>query len=410
MKTILLLLCTGLALAPLAPAAAQRQAPPILDETDFTLNRYEPEWVESTSLLSTVSSLYGRSLRFDDRQVQNLTQLDDSLVIYETPERLERIMAAIAQLDFDPSAQGEDPSEVRGVDPAALVLDSFRPKNFQAHEFYSLAEELYGRRLLVNDSWHSNLRFTSNQGLVIYEEKSKLPGLLANLAELDASQAPEEEESVLVSLEYHPRHLSPGGMMEGLRSFQASVIERRANMSAQVTNITMASERGIILIRDYPDRAEEIIAAMKRLDQPAPQVMVSCQVIKGVDEVVGRPASRALQQQLTPLLPFQAYQVEAIGMLRASAVSGTQMQLDMDADSGTGLEFKLHLRVGAFDGESGSLSLDSCQLAMFDPERGNRDLFSTSTTVFRGEMAVLGVTGAEPLFLVVQVHPVKSVN
>jgi|FLOH01.1.fsa_nt_gi hypothetical protein len=80
------------------------------------------------------------------------------------------------------------------------------------------------------------------------------------------------------------------------------------------------------------------------------------------------------------------------------------------ANGESGIEFNFKMRGGAFDPETGALDMESCELKMFHPNSGNHDLFRTATTIYSGGYAVLGVTGAEPLFLVVQLHPVQGLR
>ncbi|MBC8329394.1 MAG: hypothetical protein H8E31_11675, partial [Planctomycetes bacterium] len=136
------------------------------------------------------------------------------------------------------------------------------------------------------------------------------------------------------------------------------------------------------------------------------QVMVVCQVLRGLDHAADRPAAEALQAQLRQLLPHHSYAVEATGMLRGSAVAGNGLEIEMESFTMAATQFQLKMLVGSFDAESGALGLETCQFSITGPQTGRRNLFSTSTTIFRGEQAVLGVAGAEPLFLVVQIHPV----
>ncbi len=409
MKTTHILLAAFLSLAPVAASVAQEN-PGIANEAEFTLHNYAPEWVNSNSLLRTISSLYGRSLHFEDRSIQNLTVLDMSLVIYEEPERLARILKAIEKLDINPRSNGNSNDSDRPPSFSAddMVLENFAPKHISAIEFFPLASDLYRRQFEVNGSMLYNLRLVSNRSIVVYEERSAVKGLLANLERLDSSQEI-KTDSELVMLEYHPRHLSPNGLMEGLRPFQTSIEIIKGNVSNHIMNITVLNESGIIIIRDYKESAEEIYKTMKSLDQPAPQVMVSCQVISGVKQVDGVAASLDIQKQLLPILPHKAYQVEAAGLLRTSAVSGSNLDLSMAGSDN--VKFQLMLQVGAYDEESGSLNLDNCRLSMFDSDKREvQELFSTSTTVFSGEYAVLGVTGSNPLFLVVQLLPVKAAH
>ncbi|MCP4093344.1 MAG: hypothetical protein GY747_07835 [Planctomycetes bacterium] len=408
MRTTQLLLALCLFFAPLAmtaPASAQNDNPPNV-EADFLLKRIQSEHVFIEELYDTLESMYGRELEFEDRIVNNLALLEESVVIYETAERMQRIMDAVTQLDIDLHEQsvdqhGEDEEET-SIDPFELVLESYMPKYLDSTELYRIATELYSREIKVNDDWHQNLSLTSS-GLLIHDVRDPALDLLARLKELDESQAPSGQGEI-VATQYQPRHLSAYSLMEGLSPFRTSVPDR-LNPRSSTVNISVMNERGILVIRDYKDRVAEILTTLEALDQPAPQVMVVCQVLHGVRGDATRPAADDLQEQLRGLLPYESYHVDSNGMLRGSAVSGTNMEIKMQSSQH---EYRLKMSVGAYDAKTGALDLSRCELTKFDMQHGDQQLFNTSATIYKGEYAVLGVTGAEPLFLVVQLHPVKG--
>ena len=408
MKTTTLLLAAGLFLIPAAAASAQAAQPVrYMDDTMLELRRYEPRYVDAASLYQTLQQIYGRDLVFEDRQVDNLAILDASLVIYEEPGRLAKILKAIQELDTSMEEQAESEDEgVLVLSSSEVDLESYMPRYMQAAELFSLASELYGRQFMVEDNWQDNLRL-SQRAILVYEERAAAEAMLRKLASLDESQAPQPGAALEVH-EYQPRHFSPDGLMQGLQPFRAMVNDHQNGSYSQATNITLMPERGTILVRDYSERAAQILSALERLDQPAPQVMVVCQVLRGLDHAADRPADEALQAQLRQLLPHKSYAVEATGMLRGSAVAGNGMELEMESFSMAGTQFQLKMLVGSFDAKSGALGLQTCQFSTTGPQTGRRNLFGTSTTVYRGEQAVLGVAGAEPLFLVVQIHPVDG--
>jgi len=396
-----------LALAPASGLRAQVDpAVPTLDESQLELHRYQPRHVYSEDLCQALQDLYGRDLVLADRRVNNFALLDESLLIYETPERMKRILQALAELDAEPEgADVPEPDELeQALSEAEMSLLSFSPRYLNSASLYQLAADLYGRQLLVGENYQDNLRLVE-RAVLIYEQREAAEELRRRLEELDASQAPAPGGELVVH-EYQPRHFSSRGLMQGLQPFRATVNDLQEGTFAQVVNITLLEERGTILVRDHPGRAAQILETLGRLDQPAPQVMVTCQVLRAVPGEPLRPAAADLQQQLRRLLPYDAYTVEATGMLRGSAVSGTRMELEMESAHAAGTQFSLQLQVGSFDPESGALGLTSCQFAEQSQQTGRRNLFQTAATVYRGEMAVLGVAGAEPLFLVIQVHPV----
>lgn len=410
MNTNKIFLLACLMLAPMTTAYAQEDDG-YDQESDFTLHRYSPQWVDSEALVDTMLSLYGRVLEFEDRSVENLTMLDDSIVIYESEERMTRILNAIATLDSDSSEERFE-DETISYNMEDMVIKSYHPINMESVPFFQLASELYGGDILVGHDWHSKLRYAQGRGIIVFEVEGEAQDLLKKLEDLDNTQSV-APESGLVMMEYMPRFVSPEGLMEGVRSFQANVFDPYRNHQNGGMNIAIMYERGMIVVRDHQERAMEIMQALKHLDQPLPQTMLVCQVIQGSnDEPQGDAvrASQEIEQQLKQVLPHKYYTVSGSGMLRTGVAAGTKLELFMDkADSGAQWKYQLEMQIGSFDTEQGSLSLNACQLSLDSTAgQGSRDLFRTSTTIYSGEYAVLGVTGADPLFLVVQLVPIKA--
>jgi hypothetical protein len=416
MKTTHFLLATCLFLAPLSiSASAQNGAPvqngaSIENEAEFTLHRYAPRYVRAESLYYTLESMYGRDLTFKDRRIENLTLLDESVVIYENDDRMKRIVLAISQLDTSGDESNDVTEESDASDShfttAEVSLLSYVPENFHVTELFDLASDLYGRDIVVGEDWYNNLRQTS-QSILIYEGIAAGKILMAKIAELDASQAAPISASYL-TFEYQPRHVSANGLMEGIRPFIMGIPTERGNSRTKTNNVSLMNERGILVIRDTEDKVKEIIDTLKRLDQPAAQMMLVCQVLRGVNNDTENPADAELQKQLRQLLPHESYSVEVNGMLRGSAAAGSRMELKMIMGDEGNTEYKLQMRIGAYDSKTGALSLEGCELSVASDEHGERELFRTVTTIYAGEHAVIGVTGSEPLFLVVQMHPVEA--
>jgi len=412
---IALLILSLLMVTAMPNVAIAQDETPVLEETDFILTSYTPVNVDAGALLRTVASLYGRRLDFNDRKIDNFTILNNDLVIYETEARTKMIVTAIKQLDraVEPPGIVEQVTGSEKITSDDMELGSYSPKHFALSDFYNMALDFYGREIQVEGDWHQNLRvLMNNNKIMIYEEKSELPLLMERLRALDNSQAPQENEtSSLTTIEYKPRHVSARGLMKGLQAFQSGVSDRRATGRSMHNNITLADDSGMIVIRDYPDQVKEILASLERMDQPAPQVMLTCYVVHGVNEgspVNGKDAPQDLQAQLKQVLPFDLFELNALGLMRAAALAGTDLSLDMDNAAKDGSAFRLRMEVGAFDSETGALSLDECRFSITTQEQGSRELFSTATTIYKGEYAVLGVTGTDPIFLVVQVHPIQA--
>ena len=200
--------------------------------------------------------------------------------------------------------------------------------------------------------------------------------------------------------------------MDGIQSFRSIVMESNQGSMTSIPNVSLMGERGLIVIRDYPERAQQIVDTLERIDQPIPQTMLVCQVIRGSNrepEDGDQMASEEVASQLTQILPHKYYTVSGAGMLRANVTAGAKLELFMDYTNSSAWQYHLRMRVGSYDAKQGALNLEDCELSnnhLMDGTR--RPLFLTSTTIYSGEYAVIGVTGAEPLFLVVQLLPIQG--
>lgn len=413
----------------LVPAAVPAQEPtrretPSLSEADFQLHRYSAQQVDAANLYRTLVQLFGRQLNFPDRRVDNLTLLEESLVIYETPDRAETILAAAARLDVgevgDAAAR---PQAATVYEPSQMELQSYVPRFMEAGELAVVASEIYTKHFIVGGERKSAF-IPSGHALLVYAPRPMTQEIVARLRQLDESQQPaDESQESLEVVQIRPRFASPQSLFDAVAPFRLFRSNTRDNHPQnQVPNLTLIKEQGVLLVRDVPERVAEIRRALADLDRPAPQCLLVCQVLRGTDGAVERPAAAALQEQLRVLLPYRAYEVAANGMLRASAVAGSLLSIEMDAfgidaaavPDGEGRatlsiapHFLLELAIGSYDEQSGSLGLSHCELN-WRTQHGSRRLFQTTTSLERGEQAVLGVAGAEPLFLVVQVLPTSQ--
>jgi len=406
-KQLLLTAC----LAASATSLSSAQENEDLLEKDFTLHLYSPGWVEASELESTIEGLFGRVLEFEDRAVENLTLLDESIVIYETQDRLKRILEAIETLDTSLEKKWDtDDQETTRVDLSSMVIRTYHPQYVDTIEFYTLAEELYSRQIRVDENWHANLRLTEDRGILIYEELDKADLLVERLTTLDESQKIESKKSLMVT-EYQPRFVSPEGLFDGIQSFKSFIPESYQGTTTSIPNISFMRERGLLIIRDYPERAKKILETLERIDQPVPQTMMVCQVIQGSNRKPsdGEPmASAEIASQLTQILPYEYYTISGAGMLRANVTAGAKLELYMDDTYSATWQYRLRMRVGSYDAKQGALNLEDCELSKKNQSKGEqRPLFLTSTTIYQGEYAVIGVTGAEPLYLVVQLLPIQ---
>lgn len=303
-------------------------------------------------------------------------------------------------------------------EPASLDEAEFRLLRYEPHytsptELAQTLEALYGRALRFPDRVVKNLVLMGDC-LVIYETSERMGRIQEALHRLDAESTAEEatgpQPEMLVLETYRPRFLAAEAVLSALLPFRANVQDWQAGYPVEVQNITLVPGNGTILVRDVPERAARIREAIERIDQPVPQVLLIFQVLRGVDHEPDPPAPAALQAQLRELLPWAGYELEATGMLRLGAAPGAKVELEMESAREGGGNYRVELRSGAWDGQRGALALEDCRFAAHPADGPSRALFQTSTTVFQGEQSVLGVSGAEPVFLVLELREASSAH
>ena len=406
MKQLLTLAAAAVVSLLATSALPSQEDPAFLSEERMRLVQYEPQQLDLHSLYQTVNALYGRDLEFEDRVVDNLMMLDSVLVIYELPDRAEAILKAVQQLDAYHEGDGDSgPHSRPEFDRSEVELLSYAPKYTSVGQFLEIASELYGRTIKVDGKSLKNIRHT-DQAILIYDQSAHAQQVLAKLQELDESQRMEMDAQIEV-LQYRPRFVSLATLSQALQPFRASFTLWRDGSRSQTVNITEVSDQGMLLVRDFEDNLAEIKAAIEAVDRPSPQILVSAMVVKGTSQDSGNAAPSAIQEHLRKLLPYESYQVQASGLLRTTSTAHTPLQLEMDGRMAD--QYRLTMNLSSYDADTGLLNLSKCEFMTMPAGAGGwRSLFSTSTQVYGGEHAVLGMSGAEPLFLILKVEPVET--
>jgi hypothetical protein len=104
-----------------------------------------------------------------------------------------------------------------------------------------------------------------------------------------------------------------------------------------------------------------------------------------------------ITDNLKRLVPYSSFELASMGVLRMStSASSLSNSLRMP---GNGEVFEMSLRVSAFDEKEGVLSFNDFDMNKQEP-MGQTNLFSTATSVQAGEYAVMGASGADPVFVV----------
>lgn len=316
--------------------------------------------------------------------------------------------AAVTAGQDDPQQGGafahpEDPRPL--VRAADLRTYYFTPSHVRSSELRKLAERLHGRNLWVIERGGYEARPIENlqamgDTIIIYDTEEYATRLGQALHDMDRSMGEQAAEptpprSVTYSVvEWTPRHLTLDSAFSALRPFQRqAMITDSAGVTSQVPNLAMLNETGQLVMRDTTDQVQQMQQLLERLDQPEPQVLITCLVIRGTRDAdsanPGVPSE--LSQHLSNLVPYDNFLLESTGVLR-TGVLAKEISIDMDG------RFRLLMRSEAYDGDTGTMTV-RCEF-LAKPNH-----LETRTTLTAGEYVVLGASGYEPLFVVLQVKP-----
>ena len=306
----------------------------------------------------------------------------------------------------------QDPGQANR--PPLLKLDELeilqvQPKHLDVYELEELVVDMVGREFYVVERGGytstpvSNVRVLGS-GLIFYDTDVHLKQMLSAVAQLDQPRAEpaqaEPEFEPLVTMHYVPRFLSLDAVLKALGSFHREPYDGED----YVDNFSRSRERNLLVIRETAARLKEIRTVLERIDVPAQQIVVTCQLIRG--ELGGEDSGVAdeLLTNLKAMLPGMSFRSAGFSMLQSSVMPERQVNMQLQDD--TGGVYALSFHPIAYDHKTASLSVVQCK--MEDRTDQPRTLFTTSTIFRGGEYTVLGATGANPLFAVVRVQPVSG--
>jgi hypothetical protein len=313
------------------------------------------------------------------------------------------------------TAQGQDTSGRAGaraepgqpvvVDGADVQTTFITPRAADVHEVFQLARELYGRWLHLSERGGVggapvfNLQRLGGS-LLVYDVPEQALFIKERLLELDAqaalASAGERSQPAIQTVEWSPRHVSVDTAWRAIAGMQRTVMTNDAHGAhTQSPNITRAEGANMIVLRETTERMGTLKSLLERVDQPEEQLLITCMVIAATD---GTPDGPALPTELTDdlaqLVPFDKFSMLSLGVMRSS-VRSEQIELNMDN------AWQLEIEPEAFDSALGRLT---AKVAF----KGVGQSFRTRTTIGLGEYTVLGATGREPVFAVIQARALKS--
>ena len=313
----------------------------------------------------------------------------------------------------DTDASGDSgPNTPPVVSATELKTYYFTPQHVEASLLLPTAQELYGRRLFIEERGGltampvDNLQRLGNT-IVIYDTEAYAQMLGETLHSLDLSQAAETvpgsrpaSPEVITEI-YKPTHIDASTASSALRPFFRQIPSLN-NRTATQSNVHESPELGQLTLRDEAEWVNQMLALLEEIDQPEEQMFVTCLVIQGQPGDPGDSIQsdgtdlvpEELTSNLSKLVPFPYFSLTTMGMVRAST-SANRIRITMDAP------YNLDLVVKGYDPESYSLTVD-CD---FRGDEGQQ--LQTRTTLRAGEYTVLGATGSYSHFVVLKIDPLN---
>jgi hypothetical protein len=277
-----------------------------------------------------------------------------------------------------------------------LVLKYFTPAHANSAELADVARELFGPTLPVAlgaDEEEYIAHFISlGPTLVVQDGPKNAERILETLRQLDVEIGRGSGGSTLARLEYSPRHVGLQSLLEGLATLPR--LEARSVAESHMVVLSGAE--------DSITAARELVA---RIDVPAPQVLLTCHLIRGLASGTSTASlPRELVDNLKLILPMQAFELVSLNAVQA-AVRGQPIRLATEA--GLRLRYELNLQPEVYDAEQSTLSLSHCVFELTDETQSKQYRLETGLDLRAGEFVVLGALGDEPLFVVLRVAPTR---
>ena len=305
------------------------------------------------------------------------------------------------------AAEETKPVRVQTAVPVdELVMERFTPRHSSARKLYGVAADLVGAQFFVQGELGTrsaqNLRLF-DETILIYDTARRAQDVVAMLEKLDRiageerqmreaereHEAREKGGGLLHAREYRPRFLSLEDLHEALVPYRQRIPDA----------FSFVEESGFVVVTGNKEITDEVISFLESIDVPAPQLLVTCFLVRGTNKPPINPAPAELAEGLKRLVGYEHIEVQARSLLRTS-VTARRLSLRLDVEAQEE-HYELEMSPAAYDRERGALTLADCRLLRGLP--GDlTGVFRTQTTVYAGEYTVLGATGVAPQLIVIQ--------
>jgi hypothetical protein len=291
--------------------------------------------------------------------------------------------------------------------PDELVMRQFRPRHIATMDLFQAAQDTLSRSIFVRDARtnqganRSNMQMLAD-AIVVYDLPPNVERILATFGELDeqyGAEAPRSGGAAFRTEEYTPGHLSLRAAQDALQPYFSSLDGEGGRNPFQ--NINFVKERGTLVIRDVPERVDEVLRFLARIDVPRPQVLLTAYLVRASDEPgEAGQLPEELVRGLAPLVGAAHLTRQSLAMMRTSVEADRELSLLLQSEQlGS---YELLITPAAYDVGRGSLSLSSCALLAhnFTGLQDGTRLFTTQTSISTNEFTVLGASGPSPIYVV----------
>lgn len=335
--------------------------------------------------------------------------------------------ASFSSARQDPANDRVSITNDRPLTSADCRVYYYTTRNTDAYGPADIATVLYGNQIprvgLDGEvtGYADNILQLDETRILVFDTPSNAERILALFEELDVASDSgdlfEDEHVEIKTHRYVPRYLSSSDVMAALSPY-ATMTRVRAKGKV-LPNFELLNQSGVILMRDTPSNLDAMLAVLADIDVPSPQIELTCYVLRGKGAYVENGLPKELTDNLSRLVPFKGFELASMGVVRSST-SGDESNTISIEMLGENEKFNLQIEIKAFDSANEGqevLTMPYCHAtqdvfehALLDEEgmeiqyvpKTSRRLFTTSAAIQNGEFAVMGATGADPVFVVLR--------
>ena len=301
------------------------------------------------------------------------------------------IFVSILSLGFaqQESQAGKFPSKEQ------LTLEYFTPEHATARDLTQVANQLYGERLsTVSGAGQAELvsHFIAlGSTIVIQDTPERIGRITETLRQMDKAQSGQSSRPPIERMEYHARHASVKSIGMALNSFNS-------------IEYWPIGEKRMLILKGTEQDLASARAMIEQLDVPVPQVTITCHLIRGTDSADSQGRlPRELTENLARILPMPGFEMLSVNAVQ-STISETGIELVSHARED--IFYTCRLVPSAYDAQAERVSFSECSFSL--SVAGREHQLRTSLALKRGEYAVLGAFGDEPVFVVLRIVPSRN--